>query len=259
MSFVKVLDIPDDKDLYIIGDIHGNYDLYEATLKELGITDSDVIISVGDLIDRGKNNAKMLHEFLIKENRYMVLGNHEDMMIRAQNSREWYMNWIYNGGNTTLEEIGQPGITHFCELLNGIPYLIEVNHRGYKLGITHAAIPHYSNLSDWKEIKDWAETNAEYRHELIWDRDAIQYARFDSDVPESEKLKDIISGVDYVIHGHTGVPNKFQFGNRVWIDTQFRANKLTLAYIDTETQTMKYKSVLPDPWGAAQGYTIEEQ
>lgn len=259
MSFVKVLDIPDDKDLYIIGDIHGNYDFYEATLKELGITDDDVIISVGDLVDRGKNNAKMLHEFLTKENRHMVLGNHEDMMIRAQSSREWNMTWLHNGGTTTLEEIGQAGITHFCEMLLDVPHLIEVNHRGYKLGIAHAGIPHLPNISDWETIKQQAETNAEYRHQLIWDRDAIEYARHDYDVPEAEKLERIISGVDYVIHGHTGVPNKFQFGNRVWIDTQFRANKFTLAYMDTETHFMKFTSVVPDPWGTSQGYTIEEQ
>ena len=60
MSFVKVINVPDDKNLYIIGDIHGNHEFYEATLNELNITDDDVIISVGDLIDRGKYNSKML-------------------------------------------------------------------------------------------------------------------------------------------------------------------------------------------------------
>ena len=167
MSFVKVINVPDDKNLYIIGDIHGNHEFYEATLNELNITDDDVIISVGDLIDRGKYNSKMLFEFLNKENRHMVLGNHEDMMIRAQSSREWNLTWLHNGGQTTLDEIGQPGIEHFCTLLENIPYLIEVNHRGYKLGICHAGIPHYPQVSDWEIIKEWTETNAEYRYQLL--------------------------------------------------------------------------------------------
>lgn len=258
MSFVKVINVPDDKNLYIIGDIHGNHEFYEATLNELNITDDDVIISVGDLIDRGKYNSKMLFEFLNKENRHMVLGNHEDMMMRAQSSREWNLTWLHNGGQTTLDEIGQPGIEHFCTLLEDIPYLIEVNHRGYKLGICHAGIPHYPQVSDWEIIKEWTETNAEYRYQLLWDRDAIQYARYDYQVPENEKLERIISGVDYVIHGHTGVPNKFVFGNRVWIDTQFKSSKFTLAHMDTETHIMKFKSVIADPWGQGFGYTIEE-
>ena len=52
MSFVKVIDVPDDKNVYFIGDIHGNFELFQSTLKELGITDDDVLISVGDLVDR---------------------------------------------------------------------------------------------------------------------------------------------------------------------------------------------------------------
>ena len=260
MAYVKIIDVPDDKDLYIIGDVHGNYDFYEATLRELGITDDDVIISVGDLVDRGLNNSKMLNEFLKKENRYMVLGNHENMMIRGQTDSNWYLNWLRNGGQQTLDEIGAEGIAEFCTLIEEtVPYILEVNHRGSKLGIAHAGIPHYQHISDWETIKHWTENNAEYRHQLIWDRDAIEYARHDYNVPEKEKLTRIITGVDYVIHGHTGVPNKFQFGNRVWIDTQFRSSKFTLAYIDSETNLMKFKSVVPDLWGGSHGYYIEEQ
>lgn len=258
MSYVKVLNIPDDKRVFVIGDIHGNFELLETTLYELGITDDDVLISVGDLIDRGKYNTKTLFEFLNKENRYMVLGNHEKLMMDAQNSLEWDLCWRQNGGSETFDEIGQPGITHFCTLLEDIPYLIEVNHRGYKLGIAHAGIPPYPNVNDWETIKQWTEDNGDYRFQLLWDRDTIQLAMSDAELPEKEKLERIVSGVDYVIHGHTGVPDKFVFGNHVWIDTQFNSNKFTLAHMDSGTHLIKFKSVLPDVWGAGFGYTIEE-
>ncbi|SOK58354.1 Serine/threonine protein phosphatase [Yersinia phage fHe-Yen9-04] len=257
MKYVKVLDIPDEKNVYIIGDIHGNFELFQKTLHELGITDDDVLISVGDLVDRGRNNSKMLFEFLNKENRYMVLGNHEDMMMRGRTSREWYFNWLQNGGQTTLDEIGSPGINHFCTLLEDVPHIIEVNHRGYKLGIAHAGIPNYPNVSDWETIKKWTEEHGDYRHQLLWDRDAIQMARYDFELPDNEKLERIISGVDYVIHGHTGVPHKFAFGNRVWIDTQFRSGQFTIATIDDD-HLMKYYTVVPDEWGAEVGYEIKE-
>ena len=259
MSFVKVLDIPDDKNVYIIGDIHGNYGFYQRTLLELGITDDDVVISVGDLIDRGQYNEKMLQEFLDKPNRYMVLGNHEDMMIRGLTDKRWYDTWLYNGGDKTLEELGSDNVLHYCELLSDVPYIIELNHRGYKLGISHAAIPNFSNITHWEEIKRFAEENEEYRQYLLWDRDAIDFAMHDWEIPQEQKLKRVIEGVNYVIHGHTGVPNKFQFGNRVWIDTQFRANKFTVAYMDTTEGVMKFKSVIADEWGTDNGYRIEEQ
>ncbi|AQW88615.1 putative serine/threonine protein phosphatase [Erwinia phage pEa_SNUABM_50] len=257
MSHVKVLDIPDEKNVYIIGDIHGNFDLFQKTLHEIGITDDDVLISVGDLVDRGRNNAKMLFEFLNKENRHMVLGNHEDMMMRGRTSREWYFNWLQNGGQTTLDEIGAPGIDHFCTLLEDVPHLIEVNHRGYKLGIAHAGIPHYPSINDWETIKQWTEDNGEYRYQLLWDRDAIQMARYDFELSEKEKLERIVAGVDYVIHGHTGVPHKFAFGNRVWIDTQFRSGQFTIATMDDD-HLMKYYTIVPDEWGSDVGYEIRE-
>jgi serine/threonine protein phosphatase 1 len=258
MSFVKVIDIPDDKNVYFIGDIHGNFELFQRSLIELGITDDDVLISVGDLVDRGQYNAKTLFEFLNKENRHMVLGNHERMMMDARNSREWDMCWKQNGGQTTLDEIGQPGIDHFCTLLDEVPYLIEVNHRGYKIGVAHAGIPHYPSINTWDLIKEYTENNPEYRYQLIWDRDAIQYAIYDHQVPPKEKLEAVVEGVDYVIHGHTGVPEPLVFGNRVWLDTQFRNGSFTIGQMDTETMTMKFVAAVPDAWGQEAGFTIKE-
>ena len=42
----------------------------------------------------------------------------------------------------------------------------------------------------------------------------------------------VITGIDYVIHGHTGVEKPLLFGNRMWIDTGFVKNSLTLATFD---------------------------
>lgn len=41
--FMKIV-VPDDKNLFFVGDLHGNADLYDRTLKEFGITDNDDII-----------------------------------------------------------------------------------------------------------------------------------------------------------------------------------------------------------------------
>lgn len=258
MSFIKIIDVPEDKNVYFIGDIHGNFELFEKTLKEIGITDDDVLISVGDLVDRGNNNAKCLFEFLNKDNRHMVIGNHEKLMMDAQNSREWELIWHNNGGLTTLNEIGVPGIRHFSNLLSTVPYLIEVNHRGYKIGVTHAGIPHYPSINTWDLIKEYTENNPEYRYQLIWDRDAIQYAIYDHQVPPNEKLEAVVEGVDYVIHGHTGVVEPLVFGNRVWLDTQFRNGSFTIGQMNTETMMIKFVAAIPDAWGIEAGFTIKE-
>ena len=61
----KVLNVPDDADLYFVGDIHGAYDLLMKGLKEVGFNkDKDYLICVGDLIDRGPDNYKVLAKFV---------------------------------------------------------------------------------------------------------------------------------------------------------------------------------------------------
>jgi serine/threonine protein phosphatase 1 len=46
---------------YVVGDLHGCYDLLQRVLGEVGFdTTCDRLFSVGDLIDRGPNSLKCL-------------------------------------------------------------------------------------------------------------------------------------------------------------------------------------------------------
>ena len=47
----------------IIGDIHGCFDEFEALLEEIGITDEDEIISLGDIVDRGPKSVELYEYF----------------------------------------------------------------------------------------------------------------------------------------------------------------------------------------------------
>ena len=63
---------------YVIGDIHGCYDELQAMIRKIGLTDSDMLYMVGDFIDRGDQNVKMM-EWLeqLPENILPVRGNHD--------------------------------------------------------------------------------------------------------------------------------------------------------------------------------------
>ena len=83
---------------YFVGDIHGCYEqLMEALVKIKFNANTDRLISVGDLVDRGPDSVKCLN--LLKELWFhAVSGNHEDMMIKSFR-REWPThNYIQNGG-----------------------------------------------------------------------------------------------------------------------------------------------------------------
>jgi serine/threonine protein phosphatase 1 len=65
------------KKTIVIGDIHGCYDEMMALLEKIGITDADVIISLGDIIDRGNHSKKVYEFFKNRPNSIVLMGNHE--------------------------------------------------------------------------------------------------------------------------------------------------------------------------------------
>lgn len=222
--FLKLV-IPDDKDLYFVGDIHGNADLYDRSLYELGITDKDVIISVGDIIDRGDNSTRLLFEFLFKDDRYMVMGNHEHMMVEGERRRDFYHCHMQNGGDKILNELGETGMNFFRDHLNNLPLIIEVHHRGKKYGVVHGGVP--TRFTQWDDFVSAVKPMQwNVVEEIIWDRKTFDLCR-ENNTPYAPRL----NGVDYVFSGHTGVYDPLVYGNRVWIDSQFLTGDLTFSTV----------------------------
>ena len=96
----KHLKLPDDKGLFIIGDLHGCWDLYEKGVKILGIDKDDTVISLGDTHDRGHKAFECIMEFSQKDNRYAIMGNHEHMMIKGllDGERNYFECWYCMAG-----------------------------------------------------------------------------------------------------------------------------------------------------------------
>lgn len=73
------------KTYFVFGDIHSYYELWQEALKEKGFdinNPNHIIISLGDLLDRGSDPLKCL-EFvnsLPPERRILIRGNHEDLI-----------------------------------------------------------------------------------------------------------------------------------------------------------------------------------
>jgi serine/threonine protein phosphatase 1 len=65
-------------DHYIIGDVHGEYDLLLALVKKL--PKNAKLIFVGDLVNRGKQSKEVV-EFVRKNAYAVVKGNHEGYLI----------------------------------------------------------------------------------------------------------------------------------------------------------------------------------
>lgn len=236
MNIYQELVIPDDKRVFFVGDIHGAFDLYKKGCKDLGITDEDVVVSLGDLIDRGPKNLATVVEFTRKENRYAIQGNHEDMMIKGmlQGSREYFECWFMNGGSQTWEEVGdEAGSLMLAEMVKDLPILLEVKHQGKTFGCVHGGIPRFRTGSgNWSFVVAKAFSSSEYTNALIWDRSTIESIKFNERLGiDIDHGISPIDDIDYVLHGHSPVKTPIIAGNRVYMDTGGIFNgKLTFAY-----------------------------
>lgn len=141
----------------VIGDVHGCMNTLEKLYKRLsGNSEISDFYSVGDLIDRGKYSKEVV-EFCINNTIKPVMGNHEDMLLKAITKSEKLLSFLYkdsehyyyNGGRETQysyihsrlfsnfkkfsEELKKTG--HY-EFIKNLPLKYEFK----KLIISHAGI-----------------------------------------------------------------------------------------------------------------------
>lgn len=87
------------REIYVVGDVHGNYPKLVKSLSNAGYKTGDDVIFVGDLTDRGNYNGKVAN-FInrLGNHAHLVQGNHE---LQHQKMLEYYQ---------TLVSWGQPYI-----------------------------------------------------------------------------------------------------------------------------------------------------
>jgi len=89
-----------------IGDIHGCRRSLEALAAAVDFSRDDVIVTLGDYVDRGPDSKGVI-DFLItlgKSRRVVPLrGNHEVMMLGARQNRLEVLDWMRCGGDATID------------------------------------------------------------------------------------------------------------------------------------------------------------
>lgn len=67
---------------YIVSDIHAQYGLFMRLLDYIKFSDSDKLISCGDIIDKGKDSARLLKFIKNMPNARCINGNHEYTFLK---------------------------------------------------------------------------------------------------------------------------------------------------------------------------------
>ena len=91
--------------IYLMSDIHGQYDRYVKMLEKISFNENDKLYVLGDAIDRGPDSLETLLDIMERDNVEMFLGNHEHMMLTFLDGSD-RESWFYgvNGGRITYEQ-----------------------------------------------------------------------------------------------------------------------------------------------------------
>ena len=95
-----------------IGDIHGCSTALAALINVIAPKSSDTIITLGDYVDGGLDSKGVLDQLIALKRRCRlvpILGNHDEMMLKAQDSKAEFRWWMNCGGITTLDSYGDTG------------------------------------------------------------------------------------------------------------------------------------------------------
>lgn len=91
--------------IYVIGDIHGCLKSLKAILKSITFEKNDLLITLGDYIDRGPSSfgvLEFLSEYYFNPNRIHqfvpILGNHEEFLFKARKRSKNREVWLFADG-----------------------------------------------------------------------------------------------------------------------------------------------------------------
>lgn len=186
--------------VWVVSDIHGCYQWLMDALKRRHFNPyEDLLISVGDIIDRGPDCVKCLQ--LMDEKWFRaVRGNHEQMALDAIENNDFAL-WMSNGGIwfSALED--KRNALRLLNACRDLPHIIEITCANGLNVIAHADYPAAEYV--------WNKPVSAQR--LLWDRDRLMGFM----VGKGQGIQ----GADHFWFGHTPLDKRYDFNNLHYIDT----------------------------------------
>ena len=224
-----------DVNLYVVGDVHGRFDLLTSLMKKIDIDKSEqstndaAVVFVGDLIDRGGQSAevlKLVREYIRSDVRNAcVMGNHERMMLDFLDRPKENAPWLTFGGAETLASFGLDTSENAVDLSTvrdefrrAMPDGLENWLRGLPLIWQNGNVAVVHGAADPNRAID-----AQTERILLWGNASFNRASRQDGI--------------WVAHGHTIVDPPY-FGNgRISVDTgAYLGGPLTAAAVSSQGQ-----------------------
>lgn len=181
--------------VWVVGDLHGCFSMLMAKLRQCRFDPwQDLLVSVGDVIDRGPDSLRCL--VLLRKNWMVaVRGNHEQMALDALTTGEQLL-WQMNGGEWFTHSV-QPAARHALEACQQLPWIVELRCQNGVHVIAHADYP--DDEYQWQKHVDLQR--------VLWDRSRLM------------NKSGGIGGADHFWFGHTPLRHRLDVDNLHYIDT----------------------------------------
>ena len=231
----RIARVPDGERYYVIGDIHGRLDLFDALIEAIEADDAaqppaeTTVVLLGDLIDRGPESSGVIERARswgqTRKLRY-IAANHEEMFLESFEDREMLRHFVKHGGRETILSYGIKK-KHYNELtikeLQGqLGEIVPKSHRDLLAGFEDMIVAGdyvfvHAGINPKRSIEDQKQSD------LRWIRE-----RF---LKHTEPFSHV------VVHGHTIFEDIERTDHRIGIDTgAFRTGRLTALVLEGETR-----------------------
>ena len=91
--------------IYVTSDIHGDYIHFSQMTEKIGLSSEDRLYVLGDAVDKGKENLRVLRHIYCSENICLIKGNHEYLFEKYLQGTISAELWDACGGSVTRAEV----------------------------------------------------------------------------------------------------------------------------------------------------------
>lgn len=229
--------VPDGTRYYVIGDVHGRRDLFDALIAAVERDDREsvpadtTVVLLGDLVDRGPDSAGVVGraiEWQDRRNVVLLAGNHEEMFLDSFETEGVLRHFLRHGGRQTLLSYGLPREEYDAATVEEIqalmPRIVPQSHRDFLSGASnHLVAGDY--LFVHAGIFPDIPLAEQQEHHLRWIREPF--------LDHSDRHEYM------VVHGHTITEDVDLRTNRLGIDTgAYRTGRLTALVLEGEQRRL---------------------
>ncbi|TMM48706.1 metallophosphoesterase family protein [Qipengyuania marisflavi] len=227
----RIARVPDGTRHYIVGDIHGRLDVFNALLVAIDEDDAasgaaeTTLVLLGDLVDRGPESAGVIARTMaLGKQRTLrcIAGNHEEMFLESFDDTEMLRHFVKHGGRETILSYGLDRATYnkltIAELQQELIRVVPQDHRDFLSGFEDVII-----IGDYVLVHAGIDPRRPLEEQRTGDLRWIR-ERF---LKHTEPFSHV------VVHGHTIFEEVENREHRIGIDTgAFRTGRLTALVLE---------------------------